>query len=150
MNCTICTHGCLETFSVAFMLTPMHDEPGTFVEPPPELRLRPDVAWRLNQAMYSFRCEAPRCQVHLASLWMNVEFMKRQTTPSFFNSSSGASVVTHVNDPLVCGPRAAVEMFVNGSGQTSERENQPCVWTRGTYFSRCMVLKSQQDSGRNQ
>ena len=24
---------------MAFILTPMHDEPGTFVEPPPELRL---------------------------------------------------------------------------------------------------------------
>ena len=34
-------------FSVAFMYTPKHDEPGTCVEPPPELNLGPQIAWRL-------------------------------------------------------------------------------------------------------
>ena len=34
-------------FNAAFMYAPMHDELGQFAEPPPELKLGPDIVWRL-------------------------------------------------------------------------------------------------------
>ena len=59
-------------------------------------------------------------------------------------------MVTHVSDPLVRGPREAVEKFFRCLGEHLNVRLNPASGHQARFVSRCTMLKGHPDSGANQ
>ena len=99
-------------FSVAFMHTPMHDEPRTCVQPPPELGLGPGWVWVLNRALYGLREAAKRFQEYLKEILQSMGFQSCLAEPTpYYNKTTGVRTVIHVDDPLTAGSDEEIIKF---------------------------------------